>query len=199
MKNHILRLLVVFQMVSFISLYRFLYAESEGTSNKIFQAKHWAIPVEKAGLPNFFKVTDELYRGAQPTSEGIRELEKMGIKTVINLRSFHSDKDEIGTTDIKGEHLYVKAWHPEEKEVVKFLKIVTDKTKTPVFVHCQHGADRTGLMVAMYRIAALGWTKDEAIEEMTKGDFGFHEIWGNIVKFIKEADVEEIKKKTGIK
>jgi protein tyrosine phosphatase (PTP) superfamily phosphohydrolase (DUF442 family) len=40
----------------------------------------------------------------------------------------------------------MKAWHPEEKEIVKFLKTVTDKTKTPVFVHCQHGADRTGLM-----------------------------------------------------
>lgn len=152
MKNYIFKLLIMFQFITLISPHKFLYAKSEDSAAKISHQKNRAIPIKKPGLPNFFKVSDELYRGAQPTSEGMKELEKMGIKTVINLRSFHSDKDEAKNTELEKEHLYVKAWHPEEKEVIEFLKIITDKTKTPVFVHCQHGADRTGLMVAMYRI-----------------------------------------------
>jgi hypothetical protein len=53
-------------------------------------------------------------------------------------------------------------------------------------------------MCAIYRIAVEGWTKEEAIEEMTKGDFGFHEIWDNLIKFIKDLDIDEIKKKAGM-
>ena len=93
----------------------------------------------------------------------------MGIKTIINLRSFHSDRDEIGQAALAYEHIYMKAWHPEEKEVVRLLKIVTDPKRTPVLVHCQHGADRTGTMVAVYRIAVQGWSKAEAIRELTQG------------------------------
>ena len=156
-------------------------------------AREWAVAIEKPGLPNLNRVSEDLYRGAQPTEEGMRELKAMGIKTVINLRSFHSDRDEIGETDLAYEHLYVKAWHPEEKEVARFLQVVTDKDRTPVFVHCQHGADRTGLMCAAYRVVVCGWTKEEAIQEMREGDFGFHEVWKNIVKYMNDLDVESIK------
>lgn len=158
-------------------------------------ARQWALPVRKEGLPNLFKVSDDLYRGAQPTEKGMEELKKMGIKTVINLRSFHSDKDEM--KEIPGlarEHIFMKAWHAEEEDIVKFLKIVTDKSRGPFFVHCNYGSDRTGTMVAVYRIIVCGWTKQEALDEMTKGGFGFHEIWENLVDFIEKIDVEKIKK-----
>ena len=45
---------------------------------------------------------------------------------------------------------------------------MADPAKRPVFVHCKHGADRTGTMVAFYRILFEGWSKDEAIREMKK-------------------------------
>ena len=159
----------------------------------------WARPIKLVGVPNFHKVSDNLYRSAQPTAQGMKNLKRKGIKTIVNLRSFHSDRDEIGSTPLGYEHIYMKAWHPERKEVVRFLKIVTNKKRTPVLVHCMHGADRTGTMCAVYRIAVEGWTKEKAIEEMTRGGFGFHEVFGNLPEWIRNLDVEKIKKDAGVK
>jgi protein tyrosine/serine phosphatase len=158
----------------------------------------WAQPVELDGAPNLHKLDDTLYRSAQPTEQGMQNLKHMGIKTVVNLRSFHSDRDEIGQTKLDYEHIYMKAWHPERKEVVRFLNIVTDPKRTPVLVHCQHGADRTGTMCAIYRVVVQGWTKEDAIREMTKGNFNFHEVWDNLPDWIQELDIDSVKKDAGI-
>ena len=64
----------------------------------------------------------------------------------------------------------------------------------PVLVHCQHGADRTGTMCAVYRIAVDGWTKKEAIREMRDGGFNFHEVWQNLPRWIEDLDVESIRR-----
>nr|HPG31875.1 dual specificity protein phosphatase family protein [bacterium] len=140
---------------------------------------NWAekIEADASELPNFYKVSDVLYRGAQPTENGVKKLKELGIKTIINLRSFNSDRDEIGKTDLNYIHLYVKAWHIEKKEIIKFLETVSDTSLTPVFVHCQHGADRTGAMCAIYRIVKQNWSKKEAIDEMVNGGYGYHKIW----------------------
>jgi protein tyrosine/serine phosphatase len=90
------------------------------------------------------------------------------------------------------------AWHPEDEDVIRWLQVVTDKSKQPIFVHCQHGADRTGTMVAIYRIIVEGWSKEEAIKELTEGGFGFHSIWDELVDYIQKLDVDEIAKKAGI-
>jgi hypothetical protein len=92
----------------------------------------------------------------------------------------------------------MKAWHPERKEAVRFLQIATNPDRTPVLVHCQHGADRTGSMCALYRVAVQGWTKEKAIREMTDGGFGYHEVWKNLPKWIREMDVQSVKKDAGI-
>jgi len=160
---------------------------------------HWAKPMQVKGAPNLHKVSDTLYRSAQPSAEGMANLKAMGIVTIVNLRSFHSDRDEIGNTGLAHEHIYMKAWHPEEEDAVRFLQIVTNPKRTPVLVHCQHGADRTGIMFALYRIAVQGWTKEEAIREMTQGGFGFHKIWKNLPNWFENLDIEAIKKKAGIK
>jgi protein tyrosine phosphatase (PTP) superfamily phosphohydrolase (DUF442 family) len=128
----------------------------------------------------------------------MRNLKQKGIQTVVNLRSFNSDQKEIGTTGLGYEHIYMKAWHPEREEVVRFLRIVTNTKRGPVLVHCQHGSDRTGSMCAIYRVAVQGWTKEEAILEMTEGGFGFHEVWKDLSKWIAELDIESIKKEAGI-
>jgi len=158
----------------------------------------WAQPVKLDGVPNLHKVSDNLYRSAQPTAKGMKNLKQKGIETVVNLRSFHSDRDEIGKTGLGYEHIYMKAWHPERKEIVRFLQIVTNPKRTPVLVHCLHGADRTGTMCALYRIAVQGWPKEEAVREMTEGDFNFHAVFDNLPKWIQELDVESIKKDAGI-
>jgi protein tyrosine/serine phosphatase len=146
------------------------------------------------GVPNLHQVSTNLYRSAQPTALGMKNLKEYGIETIINLRSFHSDRDEIGSTGLAYEHIYMKAWHPERKEIVRFLQLVTNTNRMPILVHCQHGADRTGTMCAIYRIAVQSWTKEEALREMRQGEFGFHKIWKNLPKWIDELDIESIKR-----
>ena len=162
------------------------------------RVRTWAGPIERPGLPNLHKVSDDLYRGAQPTAEGMKQLEKMGVRTVVNLRSFHSDRRELVATSLDYEHIYMKAWRAKDEDLVRFLRIVTDPARTPVFVHCQHGADRTGTVCAVYRILVQGWTKDQAIDEMTGGGFGFHRAWSNLIDYIRSLNVGELKRRAGL-
>ncbi len=168
-------------------------AEPKGT-----RPGHWAQPVEVKGVPNLFRVDDTLYRSGQPTAEGMRGLKQLGVATILNLRAFHSDRDEIGDTGLACESIPMMAWLPDRKEAVRFLRLVTDPKRAPVLVHCWHGSDRTGAMVAIYRVAVQGWSKDEAIREMTEGGFGFHQIWVNLPKWIRELDIEAVARDAGI-
>jgi protein tyrosine/serine phosphatase len=128
----------------------------------------------------------------------MQNLKQMGIKTFVNLRWLHSDRRKIGQLEAEYKHIHMQAWHPEEHDVVEFLQIVTNPKRTPVLVHCQHGADRTGTTVAVYRIAVQGWSKEEAIREMTQGGFGFHQTWSNLPKWIQKLNIEKIKRQAGI-
>ncbi len=93
----------------------------------------------------------------------------------------------------------MKAWRPEAEEAARFLQIVTNPRRQPVLVHCQHGADRTGSMCALYRVTVQGWSKEETLREMTQGGFGFHGIWENLIQWINALDMEEIGRRAGIR
>ena len=173
-------------------------ANNVGADSPGERPEEWARSLQMKGVPNLHKVSENLYRSAQPTAEGMRNLRKMGVQTIVSLRSFHTDRDEIGNTGLAYEHIYMKAWHPEEEEIVRFLQIVTSPKRTPVLVHCQHGADRTGAMCVLYRIAIQGWTQEEAVKEMTEGGFGFHEVWANIAPLSNKLDIGKIKRRAGI-
>ena len=157
-----------------------------------------AVQLEIAGVPNAWKVSDDLIRGGQPTRDGFRALRDRGVRTVVNLRSFSSDRRELRGLAMGYEHIYAKAWHPERHEAVRFLQIMTAPGRRPVFVHCLHGSDRTGLMVALYRVAIQGWTKDRAIAEMTDGPYGHHEEFEMLVDFLRKLDVEALRRDAGI-
>ncbi|MHC4945697.1 MAG: fused DSP-PTPase phosphatase/NAD kinase-like protein [Planctomycetota bacterium] len=168
----------------------------KGKANVIIRPAEWSAPIEGLpGLPNLHKVDDGLYRGAQPEEEGFAGLKKLGIKTVVNLRSLHSDRSECKKHGLDYVKISAQAWEAEEDEVVDFMKIATDPERMPVFVHCQHGADRTGMMVAVYRVVEMGWTKEEAIREMTEGGYGYHSIWKGLLTYIRELDVPALKAK----
>lgn len=158
----------------------------------------WAQPIPLAGVPNLHKVSATLYRSAQPTAEGMANLKKLGIRTVLDLRSFHSDKDELASTGLASESISMKTWHPEEEDVIRFLKIVSDPAKAPVLMHCRHGADRTGMLCAIYRIVIQGWTREDALREMTEGGFNFHELWVNLVPYIQKLDFDRLRKEAGL-
>ena len=158
----------------------------------------WAQPLVLPGLPNLHVVAPGVYRGAQPTAEGMRELEKLGVKLVINLRAFHDDEDELKGTALKGAKISFKTWHAEDEDVVRFLTLVNDPANQPVFFHCLHGADRTGTMSAIYRMTMQGWSSEAAIREMTQGGFNYHAIWSNLPAYLRAVDVVKLRAQAGI-
>jgi protein tyrosine phosphatase (PTP) superfamily phosphohydrolase (DUF442 family) len=103
-------------------------------------AGRWAEPVEARGLPNLHKVSDSLYRSAQPTAEGWEQLQKLGIRSVINLRSTRNDPEALKGANLTGYEIPMSAWQPPTQgEIIQFLRIVTDSSRTPVLVHCRRG------------------------------------------------------------
>jgi protein tyrosine/serine phosphatase len=175
-------------LVALLLLAQILWAGESG------RPENWAVPIELQGVDNLHKINENLYRSGQPTGSGMKTLKKIiGIKTIINLRVIHSDADEVRGTGLLNKELSVKPWRLEDEDVIRVLRLIRNKENGPFLIHCHHGADRTGLMSAMYRIVEQGWTKDEAIEEMVDGGYGFHPIWSNIIKYIRKVDVKKIK------
>jgi len=159
----------------------------------------WAQPMTLEGVPNLHVVvTGRLYRSAQPTAEGMRNVEQLGIKTVINLRAHHSDRDELAGTALRGENIGINTWALDEADVVSFLRIASDTNRQPLLVHCQHGADRTGTMCAAYRMAVQGWKREDAVREMTEGGYGYHPLWKNLLEFLEKLDIEAVRRKAGL-
>ena len=148
----------------------------------------WAEPMSVEGLPNLHKVTDNLYRSAQPSAEGMRNAEKLGIKTVLSLRGLHSDEDLAQGTDLKLTRIKINTWAMDEDNILEGLRIIL-QADGPVLVHCQHGADRTGTLMAAYRMVVQGWPRDAAIKEMLEGGYGYHAVWGNLVSLLEGMDI----------
>jgi protein-tyrosine phosphatase len=160
-------------------------------------AKRVPVAVERLsirGVENAGKISDFLYRGAQPRGEGYDELKKMGISIVVDLRNSKPVKRDGGETreQVKVEAAgmrYVEIptsafFGPTEFQVATFLQLLHDNRNQKVFVHCYFGDDRTGTMVATYRIAMDHWTSDEAYNEMRAYHFHKHLIlMGHFVKF----------------
>src|SRR5262249_19477235 len=113
-------------------------------------------------LPNFHQVNERLYRGAQPKSEGLKKVAELGVKTVVNLRGA---SDETRMEEAEAKRLGLNYFNvpmsgvgrPTEEQVNRVLKIIDTMENGAVFVHCQRGADRTGVIIAIYRVTHDGW------------------------------------------
>ena len=158
----------------------------------------WAQPVQVEGVPNLHKLTDTLYRSGQPTGEGMKNLERLGIRTVVNLRILHGDEKEMETTGLACERIPMQARRPEKKDLLRFLRVVSARERAPFLVHGRQGSHRTGLVCALYRVALQGWSKKEAIAEMRQGGYGFGRSWPNLVIYLRNLDIEELKSQAGI-
>src|SRR4030042_6976459 len=149
------------------------------TRPSALRTRSWMTPCDTGikGVENFVKVSPGLWRGAQPDpkQEGFRNLENAGVKTIVNLRHDHDDLPFLAGTKLRYFWIKARAWHPEEEDLVKFLKVLEDKKNWPVFVHCAAGKDRTGYAIATWRIVKDKWTADDAVHEMF--DFGYHQWW----------------------
>lgn len=157
----------------------------------------WAEPIALEGVGNLHRVTPNLYRSQRPTRQGMINLKALGIKTVINLRAFHSDKGKLSGTDLLEKRLKIRTWALQDKHVIEVLRTLRNKDGGPYLIHCQHGADRTGLMAAMYRIVEQGWTKEAALKEMTRGGYGYHSMWKNILRYVEAVDAKRIREAVG--
>jgi len=155
----------------------------------------WAQPVQGSTVKNLNRVTPQLYRSAQPDAAGMQALEKLGVKTVINLRDFNSDEKEARGTKLRLQRVKMNAWHIEDEDIVRALAMLRHKERGPFLVHCQHGSDRTGVVCAMYRIVEQHWTREDAIRELTEGGYGFHSMWTNIPDYLRKVDLEKIRRR----
>lgn len=123
------------------------------------------------GVPNFGVISSHLFRGAQPTSVGFETLRRMGVETVVRL-SMGEEGSAAEEREVRGLGMDFVAipWStqhdPTDEQVAAFLTAMRGARDRRVFVHCKAGSDRTGVMVALYRIAADGWTAGAAVSEM---------------------------------
>jgi len=123
-----------------------------------------------AGLQNFEQVNEHLFRGAQPSGEGFRSLQALGVKVVLDLRESGSrSRAEAAQVQALGMR-YVNIplsgiSAPSSAQTAQILALFNDANSGPVFVHCRRGADRTGTMVAIYRISHDHWDNARALAE----------------------------------
>jgi protein tyrosine phosphatase (PTP) superfamily phosphohydrolase (DUF442 family) len=125
------------------------------------------------GVGDFAEITPTLYRGSQPTHEGFKELAKLGIQIVVDVRGTKRDGERKQVRKLGMEYVSIP-WHcpfPNDEVFARFLKLLRDNPGKRVFVHCRLGDDRDGMMIASYRMAIEAWSAEEAMREMQT--FGF--------------------------
>jgi protein tyrosine/serine phosphatase len=121
-------------------------------------------------LPNFYKINERFYRGGQPKAGGVKKLAELGIKTIINLRGAdeltQAEEDEAKAAGLSYFNISMPGLsRPTHEQISRVMEIVGAQESGPVFIHCKRGSDRTGTVVAVYRISHDGWTADQALTE----------------------------------
>jgi tyrosine-protein phosphatase SIW14 len=127
-------------------------------------------------IDNFGRVNSNYFRGAQPVGRDYADLAAFGVKALINLTSDDVDPAEKGMAEQAGMRYFQipMTTHrpPTTAQLAEFLKIVNDPENQPVYVHCVGGRHRTGVMTAVFRMTAEGWTPDQAFQEMKSFRYG---------------------------
>lgn len=172
---------------------------AQASAAPVPRPEKWALPVDLQGVPNLHRVTPRFYRSAQPTAEGFANLSrKLGIRSIVSLRAFHPDDVLAGGNNLMLTRIPIHTWHIENEDVAAALRALRQgQSQGPVLLHCQHGADRTGLIAALYRVIYEGWSKADALAEMRSGEFGYHAVWGNIPRYLKTVDIVALKAAIG--
>ncbi|WP_192563002.1 dual specificity protein phosphatase family protein [Pseudomonas gozinkensis] len=151
----------------------------------------WAQPVEVQY--NLFQMSPTLYRSALPDDGAVPLLNNLKVVTVINFLP-EADSSWLKTPGIHQVQLPYRTNHVDDSDVLKTLRAIqAAETDGPVLMHCKHGSDRTGLMAAMYRIVVQGWSKEDALNEMTQGGFGESGHFRDSVRYVMQADVDKLR------
>jgi tyrosine-protein phosphatase SIW14 len=139
------------------------------------------------GIPRFSEVNPHLYRGGQPTLSALKALAKLGVVTVLDLRAGgeRGAAEERQAKALGMDYINVPLnglYAPSKKQIEQVMAMLQDPKNWPVFVHCQHGVDRTGTVVACYRIAFDFWPNERAEKEAEER--GMHSVERGMKKFI---------------
>ncbi|MCX7863032.1 MAG: dual specificity protein phosphatase family protein [Bacteroidales bacterium] len=156
-----------------------------------FSQHNQSIKIETNLFKNLHKLNDSIFRSDQPDSLDISLLNELGIKSILNLRQHHIDESFLG----KNHHFYsyhvkMRAYYLTNKQMAKAMCIIQSAPK-PLLIHCKHGSDRTGAVIAMYRILYNQWTKKEALKELKSKHLGFHDIFFNIPFYIRKTNIHK--------
>ena len=149
---------------------------------------------------NFYRVDELLFRSAQLDGSYAAKLHELGIKSIVNLRHFSRGGDRRAFGDqfwLSNKPL--QSWEIKPAQIADVLRTIRERQKKgAVLVHCYHGADRTGLVVAMYRVIYQGWSLDAARSEMIDGGYGFHSMWQDIAGFLTPQNEALVRAELGI-
>ena len=150
----------------------------------------------RLGVENLHRLSDTLYRSAQPRSRNVSALAQLGIRTVVSLRAFNGDERRFADSGIALVRFRINTWDIDDAEVARALATMVESQRHgPALIHCWHGADRTGVVCAAYRMVVEGWGKAEARAEMFDGGFGYHAVWRNIPAYIDRFDIEAMRRR----
>nr|WP_093096194.1 dual specificity protein phosphatase family protein [Pseudomonas sp. Z003-0.4C(8344-21)] len=172
-----------------VALLQLTSAQAESLS--MARPAEWAQPVEVQY--NLFQMSPTLYRSALPDGGALPLLKNLKIITVIN---FLPDDDRSWLADpaIEQVRLPYRTNHVDDSDVLKALRAIqAAEANGPVLMHCKHGSDRTGLMAAMYRVVVQGWSKEDALSEMTQGGFGDSTHFKDGIRYMMQADVDKLR------
>jgi len=167
-------------------------------ANNISSIQARGLPAQE-GIINFGKVSDTVFRGAQPDAAGIASLERLGIKTIVNLRMgddvWKGEETEARAHGIVYTNLPLRGvGRPTDEQVHTVLKVI-ETLPGPVFIHCRHGCDRTGTIVACYRIKHDQWNGEKALTEAVH--YGMSWLERGMKKYVADfarASTELVKK-----
>jgi protein-tyrosine phosphatase len=153
----------------------------------------WVCAVS-AAPENFHQVDSRIWRSAQPKASDFADLKKLGITEMLNLREWHDDAAEAKGTPMHLHHVAMNAGSVRETQLVRAVSILRD-SRNPILVHCWHGSDRTGIVVALYRMMVQGWPREKAIAEFTEPRFGYHAgTYPQLRTYLEKVDIAEFRK-----
>lgn len=142
---------------------------------------------------NFHRVTAELYRSAQPSDIQMHALQSAGIRTVLNLRQWHSDSDEAQGTSLILYHVSMNTVAFTRDDIVEALRILHRSVK-PVLVHCWHGSDRTGLIIALYEMVFDHASRADVLAQLRRPEYGYHKnYFPRIARYIETVNVDALR------
>ncbi|MFW0753564.1 protein tyrosine phosphatase [Pseudomonas sp. H11T01] len=169
----------------------FAMAQVQADDTPWIRPAEWAQPID--AQYNLYQMSPTLYRSTLPDSAAVPLLEKLKVGTVINFLP-ESDSSWLSTPGIKQVPLPYRTNHVDDADVLAALRAIqTAESNGPVLMHCKHDSDRTGLMAAMYRVVVQGWSKEDALNEMTRGGFGDSTHFKNGIRYMMKADVDKLR------